>query len=213
MATVVAVADLHGNLPAELPDGDVLVVAGDVCPLEDHSPGFQRRWLEDSFYPWLDRLPHPEIVWIAGNHDFACAEDGWEPGGRGTYLLDSATTAAGLRFWGTPWIPKLHLWAFYADDDERAVRCAEIPPVDVLVSHGPPLGHGDRLVGGGRAGCRFLAARIAATVPQLCICGHIHEDHGRSRIGASTVANVAWVDELYVVRPDAAMSFDLEPGT
>ena len=120
MPRVVTVADLHGNLPADLPDGDVLAIAGDVCPLEDHSVDFQRRWLEDSFYPWLGSLPHPDVVWIAGNHDFACQSEGWTAGGRGTYLLDSATTAAGLSFYGTPWVPKLRRWAFYAADEERA---------------------------------------------------------------------------------------------
>lgn len=212
MATVVAVADLHGSLPDELPGGDVLVIAGDVCPLEDHSPAFQRRWLETDLYPWLDRLPHADVIWIAGNHDFACEEEGWDPGGRGTYLLDSGTTAAGLTFWGTPWIPKLKRWAFYAGDSDRAERFAAIGAVDVLVSHGPPLGHGDRLVGGEHAGCPHLAAAIERTAPQLCVCGHIHEDHGTSQIGPTTVANAAWVDELYAVRPGAAMSFEIEPG-
>jgi hypothetical protein len=211
MPRVAAVADLHGNLPEDLPDGDVLVVAGDVCPLEDHSVGFQREWLERSFYPWLGTLPHPEIVWIAGNHDFACQSAGWEPGGRGTYLLDSGTTAAGLTFYGTPWVPKLRQWAFYAGDEEREERFARIPAVDVLVSHGPPLGHGDRLTDGRRAGCPFLAKRIAATATRLCAFGHIHEDRGLWTDGPTTLANVAHVDEHYVVRPGGARAFDLEP--
>lgn len=212
MPRVAAVADLHGNLPADLPAGDVLVVAGDVCPLEDHSVHYQREWLEECFYPWLESLLHPEIVWIAGNHDFACQSEGWQPGGRGTYLLDAATTAAGLSFYGTPWVPKLHRWAFYAGDEERSAKLEHIPAVDVLVSHGPPLGHGDRVIDGRRAGCPFLAARIEATSPRLVVCGHIHEDNGTWDLGATTIANVAHVDERYAVRPGAAMAFDIEPG-
>ena len=158
MTRLVAVADLHGNLPTDLPGGDVLVIAGDVCPLSDHAVAFQRSWLVEELYPWMDALPHPEIVWIAGNHDFACQSPGWEPGGRGTYLLDEGTTAAGLSFHGTPWVPNLRRWAFYGDDDLRSAKTALIPPVDVLVSHGPPRGTGDRLVRGSEVGCRFLAA-------------------------------------------------------
>ena len=144
MTRLVAVADLHGNLPTDLPGGDVLVIAGDVCPLSDHAVAFQRSWLVEELYPWMDALPHPEIVWIAGNHDFACQSPGWEPGGRGTYLLDEGTTAAGLSFHGTPWVPNLRRWAFYGDDDLRSAKTALIPQVDVLVSHGPPRGTGDR---------------------------------------------------------------------
>jgi len=212
MPRVAAVADLHGNLPADLPGGDVLVIAGDVCPLEDHSVDFQRRWLERSFYPWLESLSHADVVWIAGNHDFACQSEGWEPGGRGAYLLDGSFTAAGLSFYGTPWVPKLRRWAFYAGDEERAASVRRIPPVDVLVTHGPPLGHGDRLRGGGRAGCEFLAARIEATAPRLCVYGHIHEDPGVWDLGATTLANVSYVDEHYVVRPGGARVFDLAGG-
>ena len=80
----------------------------------------------------------------------------------------------------------------------------------MLVSHGPPLGHGDRLSDGRRAGCPFLAARIEATSPRLCVCGHIHEDHGVWNLGATTLANVAYVDEHYLVRPDGARAFDLD---
>jgi len=78
--------------------------------------------------------------------------------------------------------------------------------------HGPPRGHGDRLTDGGRAGCEFLAARIEATAPRLCVYGHIHEDPGVWEVGATTLANVSYVDEHYVVRPGGARVFDLAGG-
>ena len=211
MTRLVAVADLHGNLPADLPAGDVLVIAGDICPLADHSIAYQDDWLNRDFYPWLEALPHPEVVWIAGNHDFVCQGEGWQPGGRGTYLLDEGTTAAGLSFHGTPWVPNLPRWAFFADDEGRAATVALIPRVDVLISHGPPRGTGDRLVDGVEVGCRFLAERLEAVTPTLGVFGHIHEGYGLWERGGSTLANVAYVDERYRVRPGAAMTFDLEP--
>jgi Icc-related predicted phosphoesterase len=211
MTRLVAVADLHGNLPTDLPEGDVLVIAGDVCPLADHAIDFQEDWLDRDFYPWLESLPHPEIIWIAGNHDFVCQSEGWTPGGRGTYLLDQGTTAGGLSFHGTPWVPNLPLWAFYADDEARAATVALIPAVDVVVSHGPPRGTGDRLVGGVEVGCRFLAERLAEVPPRLCVFGHIHEAYGLWEQGGSMLANVAYVDERYRVRPGAAKTFDLDP--
>lgn len=209
---LVAVADLHGNLPTDLPGGDVLVIAGDVCPLSDHAVAFQRSWLVEELYPWMDALPHPEIVWIAGNHDFACQSPGWEPGGRGTYLLDDGTTAAGLSFHGTPWVPNLRRWAFYGDDDLRSAKTALIPQVDVLVSHGPPRGTGDRLVRGSEVGCRFLAGRLGEVPPRLCVFGHIHEAYGLWERPQATLANVAYVDENYDIRPDAARVFEFGPA-
>lgn len=209
MSRIVAVADLHGHLPLDLPGGDVLAIGGDVCPLADHSVAFQRDWLMDVFYPWMDALPHPEIVWIAGNHDFVCQEDGWQPGGRGTYLLDGGTNAGGIGFYGTPWVPNLKRWAFYGDDETRRAKVAMIPDVDVLISHGPPRGTGDRLVDGNEVGCRFLADHLEKTPPRLCLFGHIHEGYGLWDRGPSTLANVAYVDELYEVRPNAARVFEL----
>lgn len=210
MTRMVAVADLHGSLPTDLPEGDVLAIAGDVCPLADHSIPFQLDWLERSFYPWLDSLPHPEIVWIAGNHDFVCQSEGWQADGPGTYLRDDGATAGGLRIHGTPWVPNLRQWAFYADDEARSATVALIPQVDVLISHGPPRGYGDRLIGGARVGCRFLTERLTAVPPRLCIFGHIHEGYGIWEQPHTTLANVAYVDERYVVRPGAAMVFELD---
>lgn len=209
MTTLVAIADLHGDLPADLPAGEILVIAGDVCELADHSAGAQGDWLEARFYPWLDSLPHDEVVWIAGNHDFVCQEPDWRPGGRGHYLRDSGVELAGLSFYGIPWVPKLQMWAFYATDEELARRCEAIPAVDVLVSHGPPLGFGDALGRGRRAGSPALTRRIVAEPPRLCVFGHIHEDHGRWQLGPTTLANVAHVDERYALRPGAAQVFDL----
>lgn len=207
--TLVAISDLHGNLPDDLPGGDVLVVGGDVCPITDHEIGFQARWLRDELYPWMDSLPHAEIVWIAGNHDFVCQTDGWEPGGRGHYLLDSGIELGGVSLHGTPWVPKLEGWAFHATDERLAEICAAIPPVDVLISHGPPLGIGDRLWNGALAGSPALLERLDADPPRACVTGHIHEAHGRWTHGSTDVANVSHVDVHYEVRPEAWAVFEL----
>lgn len=211
MTRVVAIADLHGNLPAELPDGDVLVIAGDVCPVYDHGTSFQARWLARDFYPWLERQPHGEIVWIAGNHDFVCQLVDWRPDGPGHYLRDTGADVAGLSFYGTPWVPKLPSWAFHADPEELRARTERIPQVDVLVSHGPPLGIGDRLARGGHAGSASLLERLDEAPPQLCVFGHIHEDPGTWRRGQTTLANVAHVDVHYRVRPSSAQTFEIAP--
>ena len=124
MPRVVAVADLHGNLPPTCPTATCSrSPATSARSPTTRSPS--RPLARGQLLPVARiALPHPEIVWIAGNHDFACQSEGWAAGGRGTYLLDSGTEAAGLSIHGTPWVPNLPRWAFYADDEDRrgAVR-------------------------------------------------------------------------------------------
>mmetsp|Transcript_36508 Transcript_36508/g.117029 ORF Transcript_36508/g.117029 Transcript_36508/m.117029 type:complete len:356 (-) Transcript_36508:74-1141(-) len=102
--------------------------------------------------------------------------------GEGThYLEDEALVVRGLKFWGSPWQPYYEDWAFQLG---RGAPCrrkwTEIPDdVDVLLVHGPPLGRGDRCVGGNRAGCSDLLHEIQHRVkPRACVFGHIHEAFG-----------------------------------
>src|SRR5687768_2713638 len=69
MKTVVAISDLHGNLPDNIPECDLLLVGGDICPYYDHSMMTQAVWLSRKFADWVRRLPAKEVVVIAGNHD------------------------------------------------------------------------------------------------------------------------------------------------
>src|SRR5712691_11592390 len=66
---IAAVSDLHGFL-VTTPPSELLLVGGDVCPLDDESVDYQRRWLEGTFTEWLLRRPAQTIVGIAGNHEF-----------------------------------------------------------------------------------------------------------------------------------------------
>jgi Icc-related predicted phosphoesterase len=62
---VAAVADLHGHLP-DVPECDVLVIAGDITPVRDHRLAFRARWLDGPFRTWLDAVPATRVVAIAG---------------------------------------------------------------------------------------------------------------------------------------------------
>ena len=62
--------------------------------------------------------------------------------------------------------------------------------IDVLVTHGPPHGFGDRTTETSRAGCADLRLRVAEVQPRLHLFGHIHQDGGMWREGATTFANV-----------------------
>jgi predicted MPP superfamily phosphohydrolase len=59
---VVCIADTHNHIPNDVPDGDLLIHAGDMT--NDGSVAEIQRQID-----WMASLPHREIVVISGNHD------------------------------------------------------------------------------------------------------------------------------------------------
>lgn len=69
-------------------------------------------------------------------------------------------------------------WAFNIHRGEQCLSKWNLIPndVDVLVTHTPPVGHGDLVCCGERAGCVELLSTIQKRVkPKYHIFGHIHE--------------------------------------
>ena len=202
-----AISDLHGYLPTDFPECDVAVIAGDVCPVDDHSPKFQRRWLADTFAPWLASLPAHAVVGVAGNHDliFQRTEPPFVPDLPWIYLQDELAVVEGLRIWGTPWVPWLaHGWAFQTPRSSGGVflekQYAAIPEeLDVLVSHGPPRWLADRTSRGAHVGALALRGVLARSRIRALITGHIHEARQtlRDPESGTLVANVSAVREDY----------------
>jgi hypothetical protein len=200
--TVVALSDQHGYLP-KIPPCDLLLIAGDNCPVVNHDLIYQAQWLRGEFRDWLDRVPARKTVFIAGNHDlvFERMPFALPPGYPATYLQDSGIEWQGLKIWGTPWQPWFFDWAFNLDEPALERKWALIPQgTDLLLVHGPPFGYGDGIpeAGGVRhEGSPSLLKRIEAIKPKLVVCGHIHEGRGQWRIGDTVLANVTLVDAKY----------------
>ena len=76
---VIALSDIHGYLGKSVDPCDLLIVAGDVCPVDDHAKHTQRNWLKDEFTDWLNAQPAEEIIGIGGDHDFIMQEEPWVP--------------------------------------------------------------------------------------------------------------------------------------
>ncbi len=196
MTRIVCLSDTHNRLDElDVPDGDVLVHAGD----------FSKRGAAEevrSFVDALVTLPHEDKVVIAGNHDFLCEED---PAAAREllrdvhYLLDSGVTLRGLRFWGSPWQPEFFDWAFNLPRGAAlAAMWALIPDeTDVLVTHGPPRGILDRTVTGVAVGCDDLLAALARVRPRLHVFGHIHEAYGKLERDGTTFVNASNCDVRY----------------
>ncbi|WP_224361015.1 metallophosphatase domain-containing protein [Hyalangium versicolor] len=188
MLTLVAMADTHGyHDDLTVPEGDILIHAGDLT-----RGGSLEEMAEVNAF--LARLPHRHKIVVAGNHDWCFQETPAEARAvltAATYLEDEAVIIEGLKFYGSPWQPWFLDWAFNLPrGPELARRWAKIPQdTDILITHGPPLGFGDR-VAGERVGCEDLLTRVQQVRPKLHLFGHIHEDGGVWTEGPTTFANV-----------------------
>jgi predicted phosphodiesterase len=200
---IVAMSDMHGELP-DIPPCHLLLLAGDLTPVTDHSSFFQACWLDREFRAWLERQPARKVIGIAGNHDFIFERDpDLVPGGLPwTYLQDSGMEWEGLKIWGTPWQPWFFDWAFNGGPEDLKRKWSLIPEgTDILVVHGPPYGYGDgvpeRSGSVRRCGCPHLLERIHEVQPRLVVYGHIHEGRGQWQLGSTLLANVTIVDGSY----------------
>lgn len=175
---IVAMADTHlyhGEL--QVPDGDVLIHAGDM----GRSGSLEELEAARDF---LRGLPHRHKVIVAGNHDWAFMRSPTVARALFSgmsYLQDEAVTLDGVQFYGSPWQPEYGGWAFNLPRScALAEKWAMIPEsTDVLVTHSPPAGIGDRSPYPGRHGCHDLRARVDVVRPQLHVFGHVHQDGGR----------------------------------
>jgi len=193
---IVALSDTHGRHgEMEVPDGDLLLHAGDFTKRGG-------RGEVEAFDRFLALLPHPHKVVIAGNHDFLFQD---EPEAarsilrHATYLEDTEAEVLGLRIWGSPWQPWFFDWAFNLQrGPEIRAKWDLIPSgIDILLTHGPPLGHGDVTVRGEAVGCADLLDAVARVRPRLHVFGHIHEGYGTTREGGTTLVNASTCDVRY----------------
>ncbi len=204
---LVVLSDTHGHHDRfEVPAGDVLIHAGDMTNRGDlHEVR--------AFDAFLARLDHRHKLVIAGNHDF-CFER--QPAAaraalrHAVYLEDEALEVEGVCFYGSPWQPWFYDWAFNLRRGAEIRAKWELIPGDteVLITHGPPLGHGDVTFRGDAAGCADLLERIQQVRPRYHLFGHIHEAYGASSDGTTTYVNASTCDLSYQpVHPPVVLDF------
>lgn len=207
---IVATSDVHGHLEKiKIPDGDVLIVAGDILADYDYNFGaiitpqtmrLQQLEALKKLNVFLGTLPHRLKILIGGNHDYVLED--MEPECRAAitnavYLRDEEHIFEGVKFYGYPWVPNLRGMAFFAEGAWRKKYCEKIPhDVDVMISHGPPYGIMDK-VREEYVGCVHLLKEVDEIAPRLHIFGHIHHAYGRRRRGETEFYNVACCNGAY----------------
>ena len=188
---IVAISDTHNQIhKMNIPDGDVLVHAGDAT--YNGTVEEIHRFNEE-----LGKLPHKHKIFTPGNHDFLFennAEFAKKIMTNATVLMDEEIVIDGVKFYGSPWQPWFYDWAFnLARGEPLAKKWVEIPEdTDVLITHGPPKGQGDLVVRGyENVGCEDLLERVIKVKPEYHVFGHIHEGYGMTTGFGVTFVNAS----------------------
>ncbi|CAG9864296.1 unnamed protein product [Phyllotreta striolata] len=118
-----------------------------------------------------------------------------------TYLEDCGIELYGIKLYGSPWQPEFGNWAFNLKRGEECLsKWNNIPnDTEILITHTPPLGHGDLVCSGIRAGCVELLNTVQQRVqPKYHIFGHIHEGYGVTSDGKIIFVNASTCDINYI---------------
>jgi predicted phosphodiesterase len=208
MIYVICISDTHNAKPS-LPDGDILLHAGDLS----------QYGLFDEIQAqldWLNTQPHRHKVVIAGNHDLILDEEFVkmhpdreldQPGksrgdlkwGQVIYLHNSSVevecNGRTLKIYGSPMTPKCGNFGFQHDPDKDIWANTVPDGTDILLAHGPPAVHLDE-----GKGCGHFLKEIWRTRPKLLVFGHIHDGRGEGIITFDRV-QACYENVLLGVRP------------
>lgn len=179
---VVCISDTHCLKKSDIPDGDLLIHAGDLANLGN--PQELQAQID-----WLDSLPHVHKIAIAGNHDryfdprsrrsLHLADQNELLNWRGIWYLQHSSVdlifdnGRHVKVYGAPQTP-----ADGTDDFAFRYRrgfdaWSDTVPrdVDILVTHTPPKYHLDLPAA---LGCEHLLHEVWKTRPLLHVFGHVH---------------------------------------
>ncbi|KAK2803813.1 hypothetical protein FQN50_006820 [Emmonsiellopsis sp. PD_5] len=180
--TVVCISDTH-NHRIDLPDGDILIHAGDL------TEGGTLSEIQSTI-DWLNMQPHRHKIVIAGNHELVLDSSHSSPHSRNRedvrwggliYLQNQSVTLKCaedrvVTIYGSPNSPRYGNWAFqYPRTFDNWMN--QIPVgTDILITHAPPKGHLDL----DSAGCEFLMNQLwrLKRKPLLHVFGHVHGGYG-----------------------------------
>lgn len=154
---ICGISDIHGNLLNNIPECDVLCIAGDVITLNaQRNFDASEYWWKNRFVPWIMKLPCKKVLVVPGNHDiyleYLYNEDRWEEfcdymavitRGKLHFLIDKTFEYGEIKFYGTPWIDPIvfqeNKWAFQVKDYKETNPYSKIPNCNVLITHDSPF--------------------------------------------------------------------------
>jgi len=220
---IVVISDTHGlHRELALPSGDILVHAGDFSNAGEQEQIFDlATWfgtlphqakvviagnhditMDKDYYAGRGQERfHANMNMSRSDRERKVDEvrKGLVSAGTCLYLEDQAASVCGISSYGSPWQPEFCDWAFnLARGAECRDKWKQIPQeTDMLITHGPPLGHGDKNSERVSVGCADLADRIKHVKPRLHLFGHVHEGYGCTADGQTLYVNASNCDHSY----------------
>lgn len=221
---IVCISDthsLHRKMLHNLPEGDILIHAGDCTNVGE-------KYEVEQFVQWFQNIKGFDTkIFIAGNHDWAFQRVN-EPHHKGDYewfhhlmneenlsqsdvvylqdsefIIHDPRFSRPIKFYGSPWQPYFFNWAFNlpVGGKDLKEKWDMIPEdTDVLITHGPPYNTRDFVDQYGilrHCGCTLLRDRIFSSNIALSVHGHIHYAHGVELLNKTMVVNASTCTEGY----------------
>jgi len=185
---IYAVADIHGRVDrfelvrkkAVETEADLIVMAGDI------SGFFFNRWIPGQ----LTSMPVP-VFYVRGNSDRRATDRYFQHDSSVTHLHLKKVHYRGECFSGISGVFLLPFESRLCLAEKRLLTRLDtfFSDVSVLVTHPPPRGTLDRVMGRFHSGSRALRELARKYQPSLLICGHIHEETGATFLGRTLVVN------------------------
>ena len=175
----IAISDTHGcHRQLNLPKGDVLLHAGDVCNQGN------KEQVED-FLEWIKELDFEHKILIRGNHDIdlktglSLLNDEMP---KGVIQLDhSGLEINNIPIWGIP---------FPLDWKNRTWE--SIPGnTQILITHQPPFSILDHPPFSPSIGSKRLLQKVKSVQPKVHLFGHIHASYGKKEIDSTLYLNAS----------------------
>jgi Icc-related predicted phosphoesterase len=192
---VLAIADLHGDLASaravvEQSEPDLLLCCGDWGDPEAVSA--------DDLAWFSATLP---VLSTFGNHDpFELLRGLKNRDGSAVLLGQGVVRKVGtlrIAAIGGIWAKSHRLPHYVTDEDvaEAAARAAADGPVDILLTHGCPVGLADMTPSGRHGGQRCFLDAFHTIAPRVHLCGHLHVAQERALKDGRKVINVGATPE------------------
>lgn len=217
---ICAISDLHGYLPNNLPNSDLLLIGGDIVPVDIEMDLVKsEKWLREDFRKWILRQGAQKIVLIGGNHDKILEDkvdlvksifNEYNELRPFYYLINEFVELeinnTKLGVFGTPYCKKYGDWSFMLPHDELVSKFNECPSsVDIILSHDTPYGVSDIVFDDvpwatkdEHLGNKALRGLIDRVNFKILIHGHFHSsNHMPEDFNGSKVVNVSLVGEDY----------------
>jgi len=213
----------HTELNGQLPDGDLLIHAGDIM-----NSGRNSNDISD-FCKWFDGIDnYDHKIFIAGNHD-RMFEDNQRKAMEIVnsyksidYLQDDwievGNDESMAKIYGSPWQPWFYDWAFNLPKGGPGLysKWEAIPKdTDILITHGPPQDHLD--ISGPpynepHLGCALLREKVDNQPPKIHVFGHIHGSYGYKFHNGTHFINASVLNERYE-QVNKPLTVDWNPET